>query len=102
MDPWLDAVVRNMDTGALAVTVVLAIARGWLVPGRTVDRLGQAAKDITDIQEKRLAESVAREQEWREAWRVSEKVNGELARQMDEILTVIRAVPQAVQRGDRP
>lgn len=63
----------------LVSTIVMALIRGWLVPGRTVEReqahLQQAAKD------------------WREAY-MAEVARGEVRdTQMNEILQFVRRQP---------
>lgn len=61
----------NPDAGGWAafVTIVAAlvtsVARGWLVPRTTVDKLVKANELVAAVQAERLAESIARENEWR-------------------------------------
>ncbi len=73
----------NIGAGALVVLTVLAIMRGWLVPGRQVDRLMK-------IHEDRLAEEKARGDEWRSAAAVASARNDELTRQVAQLQEVGR------------
>jgi hypothetical protein len=104
VDNELVGIVSRLAPGSALVTLVtlavLAVWRGWLVPRRTVDSLLTAARQIADVQEKRLAESIAREQEWRAAWdaerRAREVLDGHVGDVVDSLATVerlIRAIP---------
>jgi hypothetical protein len=85
------------------VAGLYAILRGTLVPGRQVDRL-------TTQWEARLAESHAREADWRTAYQRSEEARGVTADQLGELMilarttdALLRALPvprDGGQRGD--
>jgi hypothetical protein len=71
---------------SLAALVVVSLIRGWLVPGRTVER-EQA------ILERRVTD-------WKEAHRLSEQAREVQARQLDEIMDGVRTANAAL--ADRP
>lgn len=67
---------------ALGLTVVLAIVRGWLVPGSTLDRL-------TSEWRERLAEAREREAQWRA---IAQEATGQVAVLMGVARTTERVV----------
>jgi hypothetical protein len=73
-------------SASLAALVVVSLIRGWLVPGRTVER-EQA------ILERRVID-------WKEAHRLSEQAREVQARQLDEIMDGVRTANAAL--ADRP
>ena len=104
----------NPDAGGWAafvvmvVSIVTAIARGWLVPKRTVDQLTEAAARVDAVQAERLADSIAREAEWKASW-VTERARGDLqSDQVGELLEQGRVTVTALEglkraaRGDTP
>jgi len=86
----------NPDAGGwaafvvLVVSLVTSIARGWLVPRRTVDTLAEVTVRIEAVQAERLTESVEREREWRAAWLASEEARRLLADQVGDLLEYAR------------
>jgi DNA-binding GntR family transcriptional regulator len=86
-------IFRNAPGGALVALIVFAVIavwRGWLVPKTTVDRLDQAVARVEAVQEKRLAESVARETEWRSAWVAAEHARRLQAEQIGDLLELAK------------
>jgi hypothetical protein len=99
MDGLVDLVSRTGSGSALVTLVVfavLAVWRGWLVPRATVERLEAAQRSIVEIQEKRLAEAIARESEWRKAYETSREANVLLIGQTDDVLAGLATVEQLV------
>lgn len=93
MDQVGDLLFRNAPGGALVALIVfavLAVWRGWLVPKSTVDKLDEAVARVEAVQEKRLAESVARESEWKAAWLASEKARALQADQIGDLLELAK------------
>lgn len=62
---------------SLVSLVVVSLLRGWLVPGKTVEREQQ--------------QLVTRAEDWKQAHALSEQAREIQARQLDEILDVVRA-----------
>lgn len=84
---------RNAPGGALVTLIVfavLAVWRGWLVPKTTVDKLDAALARVEAVQEKRLAESIAREQEWKAAWMAAEQARQLSADQVGDLLELAK------------
>jgi hypothetical protein len=81
---------------ALVVFAVLAVWRGWLVPRRTIDRLEVSQRTVIEIQEKRLAEAVQREQEWRSAWQAESQARAILADHFGDVVDSLRTVESLV------
>lgn len=83
--------------GALAA-IFVALWRGWLIPGATLDR-------ITKQWENRLAESHQRGDDWKTAHDRQQEIaatataqTGELLKQLGVIESFIRATPSAIAR----
>ncbi len=92
----------NPDAGgwaafvAVVVATVTAVARGWLVPRRTVDTLDATAQRVAAVQAERLADSRAREEEWHSAW-TTERARGDLqVDQIGELLELARTNDQVL------
>jgi hypothetical protein len=86
----------NADAGGWAafvtivVSFVTSIARGWLVPRKTIEQLEAAARRVEEVQAQRLADSTNRETEWRASW-LAEKTRGDLqADQIGDLLELAR------------
>lgn len=104
----------NPDAGGWAafvvmvVSIVTSVARGWLVPRRTVDALAAATAKVEAVQAERLADSRAETAEWRGAW-TTEKARGDLqADQLGDLLELARTTATALEglkraaRGETP
>lgn len=93
-DEVTSIVSRDAPGGTLVGLValaVLAIWRGWLVPKRTVDELAEATVRIERLYAERLAESVARENEWRNNWAIERKRGDLQSAQIAELLELARS-----------
>lgn len=85
-----------LDLGApLAVlgAVVLAIVRGWLVPGRQVDRL-------LVVKDQVIADKEAQVTDWREAYRAEAARGDVLAEGQRTVMAMLRQLSPTVS-GDR-
>jgi hypothetical protein len=64
--------------------------RGGRGPSGTLDRIEQETAKVESVQAQRLADSQAREEEWRAAWN-AERARGDLqANQIGELLELAR------------
>jgi hypothetical protein len=80
--PWL-------TPGGLIALTVLSLLRGWVVPGRTLDRL--------DMEHSRqMAAAERRGDEYQAAWQASDKRADILAAQLEELLVIGRSSAAAL------
>lgn len=99
MNEFLRLLAGNASGGALVTLItfaVMAVWRGWLVPRATVERLEDAQRSIVEIQEKRLAEAIARESEWRMAYETVREANHVLTGHVEDVLAGLSTVEQLV------
>jgi DNA-binding GntR family transcriptional regulator len=88
-----ELLLRNTPGGALAALIIFAVVavwRGWLVPRSTLRTLDTTRGYVEAVQEKRLAESVAREQEWKAAWLAAEQARQLQAAQIGDLLELAK------------
>jgi hypothetical protein len=93
MDSVADLIGRSAPGGALVMLIVfavLAVWRGYLVPKSTVDKMDATVIRVETVQEKRLAESLTREQEWKAAWMASEQARQLQTSQLADLLELAR------------
>ena len=92
----MDQLISHFGPGgglvALIAAAVLAVIRGWLVPKRTVDQLAEATARVEAVQAQRLADSVARESEWKAAWQAADEARRVQAEQLRELLELGRTM----------
>ncbi len=83
----------------LGLLIVIMVARGWLVPGTTVDRLDKAQKDLQETHKQRA-------DEWREAALTTQRQLDELIEQGKTTIAVLESLQHAAGRvrldRDRP
>jgi hypothetical protein len=96
----LIGLLTRLAPGSALVTLiafaVTAVWRGWLVPRATIEKLEEAQRTVVEIQEKRLAEAIARENEWRKAYETSRTANDILLGHVDDVLTGLSTVENLV------
>lgn len=85
-----------LTPGSMLAALFVALWRGWLIPGSTLDR-------ITRQWEERLAEAQKREQDWKAAHdqqaelaRTAAEQTGELLGSFEVLESYIRATPAAI------
>jgi len=83
----------------LGLLIVIMVARGWLVPGSTVDRLVQSQRDLQETHKQRA-------DEWRDAARTTQAQLDELIEQGKTTIAVLESLQSAAGRvrleRDRP
>lgn len=88
--------VPVLDLGAplaVAGVVVLAIVRGWLVPGRQVDRLLTVKDQVIQDKQQQITD-------WREAYKAEATRGDVLADGQQTVITMLRQLAPTVS-GDR-
>lgn len=107
MDEWFTAFTpKDLSDGIIGILLILAVARGWLVPKITVDAERKNHTEQVALLQTLLSRADNAAELWREAWQESEKGREVSIEQVSELLeglattnAVLNALPKTVSRG---